>query len=798
MSSKVFLNLGSGNINIGFDRISCRLERDGKIVVQMQGGLPGNSGLQSLYDQWQFCYEAYYDNHPNVVRGNRSGIEIDNTGVTGRYSEPIFQEDCNNLEQSMQRWLNDNLFYPIDCQLRNNLHIDENIAIFIETEDDRVHRLPWHSWSILTDFSRAEVAFSLNNFEQRNWSIKRKKPRILVVLGERTGLNTTSEIQSIQQLGADPIFLIEPNITQLNEKLNEREGWDILFFAGHSSSSTRSDGTERQVGSIHLNAEESVTLVEINNALESAIRRGLKLAIFNSCSGLGLATNLAELNIPTVIVMREAIPNQVAQDFLRVFLSSFAAGSPLLWAVREAKQQLQGIEREFPCATWLPVVFCNPSVELPTWRSFYSRLKGIKWGQLGVISVVTTATIWGMRSQGYLEWSELAAYDLAMNTRVIPEDLDPRILIVKVTEDDFQKYGKNEPLRDYTIVDMLRKLQRYQPKVIGLDIYRDQEFKSFSSENKDTGHKDLVQLLQQEQNQIISPCLMQVSENIKDYPGVSAPTGIKPEQLGFTNFVSDRRDSTIRRQLLGMAPTEYLKCNTDHAFSFRLALRYLDVKEAQENDQGNIKIGSQELEVLKGSVGAYRSGDAQENLLGYQIMLNYRNNPTVATQVSLDDVLHDRVSREMIANKVILIGYTGQSVGDFLKTAYDGDPFHQSGSRMPGVIIHAHMVSNILSHVLDRRPLLKTWSDTWELLWIWVWGATGGVILLYFRGHKILLVGGVVVLCIIYISCFNFCLIWIPLVPSGISLVLTPLVVRGFHKFQTRSLARNQNYVSEF
>ena len=106
-------------------------------------------------------------------------------------------------------------------------------------------------------------------------------------------------------------------------------------------------------------------------------------------------------------------------------------------------------------------------------------------------------------------------------------------------------------------------------------------------------------------------------------------------------------------------------------------------------------------------------------------------------------------------------------------------------------------LSNILSHVLDRRPLLKTWSDTWELLWIWVWGATGGVILLYFRGHKILLVGGVVVLCIIYISCFNFCLIWIPLVPSGISLVLTPLVVRGFHKFQTRSFARNQNYVSE-
>ena len=119
---------------------------------------------------------------------------------------------------------------------------------------------------------------------------------------------------------------------------------------------------------IHLNPTESVTLSDLSQAVKAAIGRGLKLAIFNCCSGLGLAASLAAFDLPTAIVMREAIPNRVAQDFLQTFLHSFESGSSLLVAVADARRQLQSIEADFPYATWLPVVFWNPTVEFPTWR----------------------------------------------------------------------------------------------------------------------------------------------------------------------------------------------------------------------------------------------------------------------------------------------------------------------------------------------------------------------------------------------------------------------------------------------
>jgi hypothetical protein len=74
------------------------------------------------------------------------------------------------------------------------------------------------------------------------------------------------------------------------------------------------------------------------------------------------------LHIPQIIVMREPVPNKVAQEFLKNFLTAFAGGQSLYTSVREAREKLQSLEAEFPCATWLPVICQNPA-ELPvTWK----------------------------------------------------------------------------------------------------------------------------------------------------------------------------------------------------------------------------------------------------------------------------------------------------------------------------------------------------------------------------------------------------------------------------------------------
>jgi CHASE2 domain-containing sensor protein len=755
MSITAFLSLGSGNLTTGFDRISFRLELAGQLIAQTQASLPGNSALQDLHYQWEFCYAAYYDNCVDSLRGaNNRRIELESTGISG-FSVTSFAETTIELAREMRQWLNSGSFGKIGTQLTNQLNQDTESIVTIESADDRLYRLPWHYWSAIADYPQVEITFSLATYQQQPSISHRTKPRVLAVFGDRMGLDTTADARSIQQLPADLVTLTEPSIVELQHELNDRQGWDILFFAGH--------GSEDTIGAVHLNPTESVTLTDIRDALDAAIGRGLNLAIFNCCSGLGLATSLAALNIPTAIVMREAVPNRVAQDFLQTFLTSFERGNSIPTAVAAARRQLQSIESDFPCASWLPAIFWNPTVEFPTWKSFYPQppMRLNLW-KLGAIVVATTVAIWGARNQGYLEPAELAAYDLAMNLRPIAEAPDDRILIIGVNRD--------QPLSDRLLVQTLNKLQRYRPQSIGLDIYRDRSVGA--------GSRDLTTFLQQPST--ISSCLM--SDNHRKSPGIAAPAGVKLSHVGFTNFSLDS-DGILRRQLIGMAPVDR-SCQTDHSLSLRLALKYLNIAEADESENGNINIGSREVAMLGNSFGAYRSIPTQEHLRGFQVMLNYRNATQIAPQIDWDDVLNDRIKRQQIQGKVVLIGYTGRDTTDSWRSL---------GVRpqLSGVEIHAQMTSNILSHILDDRALITTWNDPIEFGWILLWGIVGGVIWLRCRGFQLLFVGSgaivvVVITCAVYL---NFRSIWIPLIPTGMTVVITPLIAMGIDRWQLQNQA---------
>jgi WD40 repeat protein/energy-coupling factor transporter ATP-binding protein EcfA2 len=99
----------------------------------------------------------------------------------------------------------------------------------------------------------------------------------------------------------------------------------------------------------------------------------LQLAIFNSCDGLGLALELEQLHIGQMIVMREPVPDQVAQSFLTYFLAEFAGGKSFYLAERKARLKLHGLEDNFPCASWLPAIFQNPAAVPPMWQDLGRR-----------------------------------------------------------------------------------------------------------------------------------------------------------------------------------------------------------------------------------------------------------------------------------------------------------------------------------------------------------------------------------------------------------------------------------------
>ena len=90
------------------------------------------------------------------------------------------------------------------------------------------------------------------------------------------------------------------------------------------------------------------------------VKKSLQLVIFNSCQGLGLAKQLEDLALPLVIVMREKVPDFVAQMFLQNFLNAFAGGNgdrTLHDCVREARRKIHDEYKNiYQGIAWLPVI----------------------------------------------------------------------------------------------------------------------------------------------------------------------------------------------------------------------------------------------------------------------------------------------------------------------------------------------------------------------------------------------------------------------------------------------------------
>jgi CHASE2 domain-containing sensor protein len=160
-------------------------------------------------------------------------------------------------------------------------------------------------------------------------------------------------------------------------------------------------------------------------------------------------------------------------------------------------------------------------------------------------------------------------------------------------------------------------------------------------------------------------------------------------------------------------------------------------------------------------MGAYRNLDNR----GHQILINYRNTPQIAETVTLMDFL-ERYPSEKIGKRIVLIGTVAPSFNDHRWYAPLG--------KMTGVEIQAHFVSQILSTVLDRRPLIRSLPAWGEILWIGGWSGAGAILARTFKSRRRFFGLGLAFI-VLGISCWGSLLvgIWLPLVPCAIVLGIT-------------------------
>lgn len=86
---------------------------------------------------------------------------------------------------------------------------------------------------------------------------------------------------------------------------------------------------------------------------------------------------------------------------------------------------------------------------------------------LFILTILITLGVMGIRRLGALQALELLAYDWMINLDQ-QEQRDPRFLVVEITDKDIQNYS-NYPIRDEIIAQLLKKIQKHQPTVVGFD-----------------------------------------------------------------------------------------------------------------------------------------------------------------------------------------------------------------------------------------------------------------------------------------------------------------------------------------
>ncbi len=393
---------------------------------------------------------------------------------------------------------------------------------------------------------------------------------------------------------------------------------------------------------------------------------------------------------------------------------------------------------------------------------------------VAIATAATSALILGLRQIGVFVPAELAVHDQLVRAQVDP-GADPRLLIVEVSETDWRSPSAFAP-SDQAIATVIENLQHHQPAQIGLDL--------LSNSLPALSHKSLRQSLQ-------APNVVAITKlsSANRAPSTSLLTNTSSSQISFSNILEDP-DFRVRRALM----VDFTNRNSHQsrvdntaqpifALGVDLAIRYLEQYNNIEPVPGDIlQLGEVRFAPMTETFGGYQ----QMEIASYQILMSYRSAQNVAARISFADALNRRFDPALVKDKIVLIGPTTNSSRDLFLTPFSSRQDHQQ--KMPGVMLHAQVSSQILSAVLDGKPLPWAWPDWAEVVWIMALTGIGSVLMVLTQKGSILIlfgVSGLSVSCLVSLLCFPAGG-WVPMVAPMSAFFVAAVGVRISKSYQRR------------
>lgn len=443
-------------------------------------------------------------------------------------------------------------------------------------------------------------------------------------------------------------------------------------------------------------------------------------------------------------------------------------------ALSRAERWLAQAQDKIPQPSALQRTYVKTSKELAFRKVKPRSLTGLGAGATLLVLVA--------RFLGLLQGMELFAYDHVLRLRP-NESQDQRFLTVTIDAQSGSYLreglinGRFTPsigtLPDDALQEVLTILTANQARLIGLDFYRDFPARGALAETLGTTD-NLITVCKR------SPGGGQSGTGVLKAPEVSI------EQVGFADALGDRpegADYLRRHYLMDVADAEF--CDTDTAFSLLLAQRYLEQEGIEMTSPvipggfrgSGLKLGDVVVPNLFVTRGPYYNA---ADLQGYQTLLKFRTvassdgskpkDPTqFAPQVSLERLLAGQVPQDLIADRIVLIGYIDYADrnADIWETPY---------GPMAGVFLHGQMTSQLISAALDGRSLIRWWPLGGELIWIAGWAIAAGMIVQQVvRGYR--LAGAIAIaIVVLYGSCtiaMVYSSVWLPFFPPLLTFALT-------------------------
>ncbi|MEA5575684.1 CHASE2 domain-containing protein [Anabaena sp. UHCC 0451] len=383
-----------------------------------------------------------------------------------------------------------------------------------------------------------------------------------------------------------------------------------------------------------------------------------------------------------------------------------------------------------------------------------------------VIASATAAVVILTSLTGIFQLLEWVVIDQWFNLRPL-EPVDSRIVIVTINEADINSV-KQWPIPDQVLAKLIEKLKQHQPRVIGLDIYRNLPVLP--------GHEQLKQVF------LSTPNLIGIEKLVP--PAIAPPPQVPQERIGFSDIVLDADGNARRGLLFADLPNQPSK----FGFATKVALEYLKqegiIPQLLDQNSRKIKLGNVIFAPLKANDGGYVGADAG----GYQILMNFRGGESRFQTISMIEVLKSQIPAHLFKDRIVLIGTTAESVRDIFETP---------NGRIHGIIFHANLISQIVNTGLENRPFIQTIPDYLEWVWIWIFSLLGTIVSLqllqtrvcYQKSSPYCLVIGMILQggCLLIIHYFIFINgWWLPIVSPLLSQIIVAIANTSYYNQKLR------------